>query len=186
MASFDLFFEELLKKEGWGGNDPVDRGGLTRLGITHGTWSQLGWDKDGDGDVDPNDLLKITRQDAYKLYKKEFWDKISADQIKNQGVAEIYFDMFVNSGRNAIRIMQRLLNNEFGWSLLVDGVSGPKTLAAINGTNPKLLFDAYKKARVDFYNAIVRNDPTQSKFIRGWINRVNSFVWEVYKKKELS
>jgi hypothetical protein len=42
---------------------------------------------------------------------------------------------------------------------------------------PKVLFDNYKNARLQFFNNIVSNNPGQKKFLKGWLNRLNSFQY---------
>ena len=46
----------ILKWEGGFVNDPADLGGATNMGVTIGTWKSCGYDKDGDGDIDVDDL----------------------------------------------------------------------------------------------------------------------------------
>ena len=47
----------ILSFEGGFVNDPDDRGGATNKGVTIATWRKVGYDKDGDGDIDFNDLI---------------------------------------------------------------------------------------------------------------------------------
>ena len=55
------------------------------------------------------------------------------------------FDMYVNAGANAVRVLQRLLI-EMGQVVAVDGVIGPQTVAATQAAfaaGPDHLADAY-------------------------------------------
>jgi lysozyme family protein len=57
-----------------------------------------------------------------------------------------------------------------------DGIVGPVTLAAINGCpDQKALFDRLWERRKKHFEDIVRKDPAQSRFLRGWLNRLNDF-----------
>lgn len=109
MANFNLFFDELLKNEGGFVHHPSDPGGATNLGIILANWQRYGYDKDLDGDIDVYDLKLINKNDAYFFFKKNFWDVIKADLIKNQNVANILFDMHVNAPSIAVRILQKVL-----------------------------------------------------------------------------
>ena len=71
------------------------------------------------------------------------------------------------SGKWGIIIPQRLLGVE------ADGVVGPLTIAAVNKQSPADLFARIKAARITFLNDIVKNNPSQKIFLKGWINRLN-------------
>lgn len=174
MANFSQFFPTLLKHEGGFVNDPNDKGGATNLGVTFAVWLKNGYDKDGDGDIDVNDLKKITPVDAQFIAKKLYWDKVAGDQIKSQSVAEFIFDFAYNSGpAKAIKKTQEAIPG-----LVADGVIGPKTIAAINAQDPKTLFNKLKASREAYFRAIVAGNPSQAKFLKGWLNRNNSFTFK--------
>jgi lysozyme family protein len=59
----------------------------------------------------------------------------------------------------------------------VDGVIGELSLKAINKTNQEKLFDAIKADRKSFIEFLVKTDPSQQKFYKGWMNRVNQFFF---------
>ena len=60
MAKVDILLPFILSFEGGFSNHPADKGGATNKGVTIATWRQVGYDKDGDGDIDVNDLRLIT------------------------------------------------------------------------------------------------------------------------------
>ena len=99
----------ILKWEGGFVNDPDDLGGATNMGVTIGTWKSCGYDKDGDGDIDVDDLHLLTREDVVnRVLKPHYWDRWKADEIKSQSVANILVDWVWASGAHGIKIPQRL------------------------------------------------------------------------------
>lgn len=165
MADVRKFSPILAKLEGGYVNDPNDRGGATNKGVTIATFRAFyGNNKTAE------DLKRITDDQYNHILKVGYWDKCKADDIKNQSIANMIVDFAYNAGTiTAIKKMQKLLN------VVVDGKCGPKTIAALNATNQKAFFDAYKQIRIEYYNAIVRNKPSQSKFLKGWLNRTNGW-----------
>ena len=65
------------------------------------------------------------------------------------------------------------------FGLKADGIVGAITLGVLNGTNPKDVFEKIHAKRIDFVDNIVRNNPSQSRFIKGWKNRINSIKFEL-------
>lgn len=186
MANVDILLPFILKFEGGFVNDPADSGGATNKGVTIATWRQCGYDKDGDGDIDVQDLKLITNQDVRnRVLKPHYWDRWKADQIKSQRVANILVDWVWGSGANGIKIPQRLLG------VAVDGIVGAKTLAAVNASDPDVLFDRIYQAREKFLHDITNQSiasyekkikrkatnaelmkHTKKRFIKGWLNRL--------------
>ena len=133
-------------------------------------WQEHGHDKDGDGDIDAEDIMKLGEDDARYIAKKIFWDYFLADFILNESVAQFIVDWGYNSGRKTVaKIVQRLVKVE------VDGLVGPRTLTAINAADQEWLFNQLKIDRKVFLNSIIKRRPDQIVFYDGWMNRVNSF-----------
>lgn len=177
MARIDILAPFILSFEGGFVNDPLDRGGATNKGVTIATWRQVGYDKDGDGDIDVDDLKLLTDTDVIeRVMRPHYWNRWKADQIKSQSVANILVDWVWGSGANGIKIPQRMLG------VAADGIVGTKTLAALNAQDPKAFFDAVKVRRAEFIEDIVRRTPSQARFRNGWLRRLDSigYGWLKY------
>lgn len=170
MAKFEIAIPHTLVWEGGYVHHPSDPGGETNRGITDRLDGKIDGlvdiDGDGDGDVD---IKGLTEAQAKEVYRRRFWDKMQGDKIESQHIANIMFDGYVNCGANGIKLMQKLLN------LKADGVVGPKTLAAINGADEVTLYENYKGARTDYYLDLAERKPALKVFLKGWLNRINSF-----------
>lgn len=168
MSKIELLSPLILKWEGGYVNDPLDAGGATNMGVTVATWRAVGYDKDGDGDIDAQDVKIMSKEDFNKVLR-QYWDRWQADKIVNQSIANILVDWVWGSGKWGIKIPQRLLG------LKDDGVVGNITLAKVNSQDPKQLFDTIYQARVHFLQDIVTRKPSQKRFIKGWKNRLSDF-----------
>lgn len=168
MAKIDILAPFILSFEGGYVNDPHDPGGATKRGVTIATWRQVGYDKDGDGDIDVADLKLITADDAVKrVMKPHYWDRWQADRIKSQSVANLVVDWVWASGKHGITGVQKLLG------VKVDGIVGEKTLAAINAQDPRVIFDHIHRARARFIDQVIAGRPTSARYRAGWLRRLD-------------
>jgi lysozyme family protein len=171
----------VLKHEGGYAFIPGDRGGETYRGISRVNWPNWpGWPI-----IDQNKPLKNNQIIENRLLDKlvsnfyfdNFWVKINADQLPPT-IRPLVFDFAVNSGTGtAVKNFQKVLIDTTGQTISIDGKIGPQTIALANKVEPKLLFENYKNARLQFFNKIVANNPEQKKFLKGWLRRLNSFKY---------
>ena len=173
MADINKLIPHILKWEGGFVNNIHDKGGATMKGVTLRTYTDYCERK---GLPEPNiiDLQNIPDEHWNAILKEGYWNRWRADEIKDQSVANILVDWVYNSGVHGIRIPQYLL------SLKSDGIVGKLTLNAINSyPNQQELFERLKAERIRYYNRLA-TEPSQKKFLKGWINRVNDFRYETY------
>lgn len=173
-STFDLRVDNVLDSEGGYVNNPDDKGGPTNRGIAWATWQENARSVLG---VDPtlSNLQSLTEEGAKKIYEKKYWDRSGGYDINDGDIRYFMFDFYVNSGGWAVKTLQKSLNELNGISLVVDGAIGPNTLMAVNSSNSVELYNKLKEKRLDFYEKIVENDPTQEQFLEGWKNRLDEF-----------
>jgi len=156
MANFEEAVTKTIVREGGAKvvNDPHDTGGLTKYGISQRAY--------------PNeDIANLSEERAKAIYKKDYWDRVQGDQIKSQDIAEQLFDTAVNMGpRTASRLGQLALDIE-----PADGIIGPQSLEVINKAPRERFVSRYTLAKIARYAWICNNNPSQKKFLLGWINR---------------
>lgn len=173
MAKIDVLLPFILSWEGGFVNNPKDRGGATNKGVTLSTWRSIGYDKDGDGDIDVIDLKLITDDDVLKkVLKPMYWNRWKADQINDQSIANLLVDWVWTSGSYGIKYPQQVLG------VTADGIVGAKTIAAINNhPNKAVLFSKLWARRKQQFNAIAKADPSQRAFLKGWCNRLEGIAY---------
>lgn len=187
MMTVDEIITDILRREGGYVDDADDKGGATNRGISLKYMRGIGLDLDGDGDVDKDDVKLVTEEEARSLFKKDFFLTPRINTLPTP-LHPFMFDYAVNSGPGrAIITLQETVNyaaKKAPWLLtynpvVVDGGIGPKTRAATEQAYNAMGYDnfvnALVEARVSFVTAIVEADPTQRRFLKGWIKRAREF-----------
>lgn len=161
--SIDDIISAVIEDEGGSKstNDPLDRGKRTQFGISEASNPQVWLDN------------KVTEEEARAIYEQKYvrgpgFDKIpdSHSRLRYQLV-----DFGVLSGpRLAIEKLQAILG------VVVDGVFGVKTLAAILQEDPKVINNKLVAERARMIGRIVSKNPAQAKFLAGWLNRTLDFL----------
>ena len=189
MRSVRQIAEEIVDREGGFVNDPDDSGGATNHGVTIGTLRRLGLDLTGDGAVDVADVRALSREQAVEIFITHYYVRPRIGDMPG-ALQPPLFDMYVNAGANAVKILQRLLR-EMGYPVAVDGVIGPQTIGAAQDAarpDPQALRDAYGVARRNYYFRLADRRPASRKFARtragdkgGWIKRAEAFLSPRYR-----
>lgn len=162
---------ERAKKKGFS-NDPDDPGGATMVGVTLSTYKTY-CKRNGLRTPSVTDLKAISYKVWRDILHTMYWNKWKADLIEDQSVANMLVDWVWGSGASVgIKRPQRLLK------VTQDGIVGPKTIAAVNSAQDflKTLYDARKA----HFNEIVRKKPSQKKWLKGWINRID-YIYKLYE-----
>ena len=188
MLSVRQIANDIVDREGGYVNDPNDPGGATNHGVTIHTMRRLGLDLDGDGDVDAADVRALPRDRAVRIFIDHYYHAPGIDGLPD-ALQPTVFDMQVNAGAGAVRILQRLLR-DMGFEIAVDGLIGPETIAAATDAHDSAgqqLVDAYGIARRNFYYRIGDRRPASRRYATrrdggkgGWIRRAEEFISPEY------
>lgn len=156
---FEKAFAYVIENEGGYVFDKNDLGGETKFGITKKNYPSL-------------NIRDLTLEDAKKIYYRDFWQKGRFEEIDDEKVATQLFDLSVNLGiRSAVIVLQRALRS-VGKNVQEDGLMGSETLLATSNSDPRCLLAAIKSEAAGYYRQIAAKNPSQQKFLKGWLNRV--------------
>lgn len=144
-----------------------DRGGLTNNGITMGAWKSFGKDKNGDGKIDESDLALISRKDHSDILEQRFWNAARADEIINPFLAAYVVDWTWGSGPGAFKHMHK------AFGLAPQSKMSQQLLDRLN-SDASYAYITLNNARKKFYKNIVAKDPSQKKFLKGWLRRADA------------
>ncbi|SLN14981.1 putative Peptidoglycan domain protein [Roseovarius litorisediminis] len=184
MRSVSEIAKEIVAREGGFVDDPDDPGGATKYGVTFHTMRRLGLDLTGDGRVSVEDVKHLTRARAENIFITHYFNQPRIAELPQVLQASV-FDMYVNAGANAVKILQRLLR-QMGQAVDVDGVIGPQTIQAADTAAteaPDHIADAYGIARRNYYFGLADRRAASRKYARsraggkgGWIRRAEEFI----------
>lgn len=184
MKTVEQIAEEIVAREGGYMSDPDDPGGATNHGITLATLQRHGHDLTGDGRITAADVMALSRSDAVDILIAHYFRAPRIADLPEM-LRPSVFDMYVNAGDMAVKLLQRLLV-QLGYPLAADGAIGPATIRAAHAAArdiPSRLADAYGVARRDYYYRLGDARPPSRKYARrrdggkgGWITRAEEFI----------
>jgi lysozyme family protein len=189
MTTVQELAQQIVAREGGFVDDPDDPGGVTNHGVTLGTLRRLGLDLTGEGRIDADDIRHLTAQQAVAIYVEHYFTRPGLGALP-EVLHPPVFDMYVNAGGNAVKVLQRLLT-DMGFPCDPDGQLGPQTIRAAQlayEAAPGHLADAYGIARRNYYYALADARPASRKYARrrdggkgGWILRAEEFMAPRYR-----
>lgn len=159
--NFDKAFERLIGHEGGYSTDREDpgnwTGGKVGKGVFKGTKYGIA------ANTYPNlDIKNLTIDQAKSIYKKDWWDKLGADQLHPAIVYQMW-DFAVNAGKSrAVKELQQAVG------VPDDGIIGPKTISAVKAKDVNDVLLLFASERLSFYTSL----KTWSTYGKGWTNRV--------------
>jgi lysozyme family protein len=170
------YFEDALKvvlnHEGYLSDDKYDKGGLTKWGISLAFLEAESIDVDGDGDVDRDDIIALTKGGMQSIYLKYFWEKNGYDRLLNKNIAIKMFDIAVNTGSSrANKILKKSIANIGDEYIEIDGVLDQETVDEANLIDADVLLNELRKEQKQFYLNIISITPSYAKFKNGWLAR---------------
>ena len=161
---FEKAVEELLRIEGGVSDHRADAGGLTKYGITLGFFRAV---RPGSS---REDLLRLTREEASEMYRREFWDRYRCAEMPPE-IGEAVFSTVVNlPPKEAVRVLQRAVRRA-GAAVVVDGRLGPATLGALGRVDQTELKRRFTAELCLYYEDRVRKRPANRVFLAGWFYR---------------
>lgn len=151
MADFNAAWASLLGNEGGYSNHPADPGGETMWGITKRVAVANGY---------TGPMRDLPLETARAIAKRKYWDVYRCDELPD-AVAFQVLDAAYNGGY-PVKWLQLSVGER------PDGKLGPKTMAAVQATDPAKIVMKFLAYRLMYMTAL----KTWPTFGRGWANRI--------------
>ena len=147
MKAEDIILDIIRRESERYTNDPLDRGGPTKYGITLATLAS--WRGKS---VVAEDVKNLTLQEAKDIYMNEY---LKPFESASEDIRAQLVDIGVNSGVGTAKTLwQRALGRKNGKSL-----------------NTNLVIE-----RLKYLSILCQRKPTQTRFLLGWVNRATEFL----------
>ena len=150
MPNTDLIIDDILQREGGFVDNPDDRGGPTKFGITLAALQQY----HKSDKLAAADVAALSKAEAETILRNNYVDRPGFNLISDNQVRAFLVDWGVNSGpATAIKHLQILLPG-----CKADGVLGPDTAKIANSCDQAKLLSHLIILRLDFVHHLVKND----------------------------
>jgi len=164
-----LCLESIRKFEGGYSNDPTDRGGPTKLGITQITYNAYRRRKG----LQPQPVSAITPEEEADIFYSEYYLPVRCNAME-LGWALAVSDTCYLCGENetveflstALRVVTITINSDL--------------VAATIKRHDIADLDRFLDCRRAHHNAVAVKHPDQQKYLHGWLWRVDRLAAECY------
>lgn len=161
----------ILRNEGGFVNIAADKGGPTNFGITQDDLSE--WRK---RPVGPDAVKYMTADEAENIYWEYYLKPMAIDQLTSKPIALCLADTGVLYGPGTALHYAQTVCNGYGYQLNVDGITGPKTITALNSVNPDLFVKDFHGLLMLRIAKIITDDASQEQFRKGWTARADRLL----------
>lgn len=163
----------VLQHEGGFVNHKADRGGPTKFGVTQRTYSQyLG------RPASLQEVKEMTEEAAREIYERSYLTGPRIHLLPDPPQT-LVLDMAIHHGpRNAVRMLQRIVNQAGFGPIAIDGVLGPNTREAVDKALAAMgnsLQNALVEERIRYMHLKVAENPSDRVFLNGWLSRAETF-----------
>jgi lysozyme family protein len=171
----------VLGWEGKGGSDPTDTASqYVKPGQIHTMrgiiWPTFQANAKAIG-VQPTyeNFLKLTEAQADKILY-QFYLFVQGDKMPDKIGLSITEITWGSGYGNSAPALRKAIRTFPGFSYINrTGPINADVLKAVNKIDPKALYEVIWKQRAEFLRAIVAYNPSQIKFLQGWLNRIANF-----------
>ena len=171
-SRFQACISSILEHEGGLTIDKGDPGGITKWGISLRFLKATGLDLNGDGIINSEDVIGISKDGAEEVYRTYWWDKYNYAEFNELIVVEKVFDLAVNMGGLAAhKLLQIAINRLNEKPIPVDGILGERTFAAANSMDGIQLRQQLRDCAEHHYLAILAANPAMEWAKDGWLRR---------------
>lgn len=176
----DKIIADILAREGWPtySNEPADRGGPTKGGITLRSWREF----TGNPFATVDDLKALTDAQGEAFYRHRHIISPNFDRIDDPYLRDLVVDCGVHHGvSRASKWLQRVVGTRR------DGIVGDKTLSAVQAADARVLMLGIISHRIRLFGRLIGRDPElkraskagfhlQARWAGGWNNRAADFI----------
>lgn len=156
--TFEECVIEVLRFEAGWVNNPADPGGETNFGISKSSYPQL-------------DIKNLTREAAIAIYKRDYWERISADRLPNQ-IRLLAFDTAVLHGvKFSIATIQAIMG------MPATGEWTEANFFALDTIDPKKIIERIAVRRMLVY----KGSKNWVRFGAGWSTRLLEVTCRSYQ-----
>lgn len=142
-------FNLLMEFEGGFVDNPNDKGGATKYGISKKQYPDL-------------DIENLTIEKAKEIYHRDYWDRYKCRFLPDY-LSVALFDSVVNSNaKRMIKLLQKALG------VTVDGIIGNETIGAANRLPAKKVLNDFLDLRLEYMMSL----KDWKYFGKGWAARV--------------